>query len=189
MSATQLGVLLSGGGRTLQNFFDRINDGSLDARVRVVISDRDGVFGLERAKQANVPCFVERDPARIFALLREHDVELVCLAGYLRLLAPIPEDFIGRVLNIHPALLPKFGGKGFYGDHVHSAVIEAGEDESGCTVHYCDDRYDTGEIVLQRRVPVRADDSVHDLAARVFDAECEAYPAAITAWAARHSMR
>lgn len=178
----RLGVLLSGTGRTLGNLLDKIRGGSLAAEVAVVISDRPGVLGLSRAQQAGIPHFVERDAPATFELLRRHRVDLVCLAGYLRLLR-IPADFTGRVLNIHPALLPKFGGKGMYGHHVHEAVLAAGEPESGCTVHLCDDEYDRGQIVLQRKVPVLPGDDADALAARVFAAECEAYPSAITAWA------
>lgn len=177
----RLGVLLSGGGRSLQNLLDRISDGALDAQVACVASDRADAFGLERARQAGIPTLVTRDAGELYAFLRENAVELICLAGYLRLF-PIDPDFRGRVLNIHPALLPKFGGKGFYGDRVHAAVLAAGETETGCTVHLADDRYDDGKIVLQRRVPVLKGDSVATLAERVFEAECDAYPAAIEAW-------
>ena len=106
------------------------------------------------------------------------------LAGFLHYL-PIPAAWRGRVVNIHPALLPKFGGKGMYGDRVHQAVIEAREKESGCTVHWVDDVYDHGAVILQKRVPVRPDDTAEDLAHRVFDAECEAYPEAIALLAAK----
>lgn len=180
----RIGVLLSGGGRTLQNLLDRAADGRLDIEVACVLSDRPEVFGLERASRAGIPTLATRDAQEIYAFLREHRVELVCLAGYLRLL-PIAEDFRGRVLNIHPALLPKFGGKGFYGDRVHRAVLDAGETETGCTVHHADDRYDEGAPLLQRRVPVLPDDTVEALAARVFEAECEAYPDAIRIWRQR----
>ena len=177
----RLGVLLSGGGRTLQNLIDRIGDKRLSAEVACVISDRIGVKGLERAERAGLPHRVEKDSEKIFAILREHAVDLVCLCGYLRLLQ-IPEDFDDRVLNIHPALLPKFGGKGYYGNRVHRAVLNAAEAESGCTVHLCNNDYDKGRILLQRRVAVSPDDDVDSLAARVFAAECEAYPDAIELW-------
>ncbi len=186
MTATapvRLGVLLSGSGRTLQNLLDRIDDGRLAAEVRCVIADREGTVGIERGVRAGLPTAVTRDPELIYAMLREHGVELVCLCGYLRLL-PIAADFAGRILNIHPSLLPKFGGKGFYGDRVHRAVLEAGETTSGCTVHLCDEVYDRGEILVQRTVPVTPDDTVETLAARVFAAECEAYPEAIERWVA-----
>lgn len=176
-----VGVLLSGGGRTLQNLLDRSQAGTLAIEVRCVISDKPDAYGLQRARQSNVPAYCERDPERMFELLDEHGVELVCLAGYLRLL-PIPAQYEDAVLNIHPALLPKFGGKGFYGDHVHHAVLEAGEAESGCTVHVCNNEYDRGPILLQQKVPVKPDDTIDSLAARVFEAECDAYPKAIQRW-------
>lgn len=177
-------MLLSGSGRTLQNFVDRIRDGRLAARIVVVISDRRDAFGLVRARDAGIPAFFEREPARQHAILAEHRVELVCLCGYLRLF-PVPNAYEGAVLNIHPALLPKYGGKGFYGDRVHAAVLAAKDPESGCTVHECDAIYDHGRVLVQRRVPVLAGDDVHSLADRVFAAECEAYPEAIRLWSAR----
>ncbi|MDA0934825.1 MAG: phosphoribosylglycinamide formyltransferase [Planctomycetota bacterium] len=183
MNRTRIGVLLSGSGRSLQNLLDRSVDGRLHADVTCVVSDRPGVGGIDRATKAGLPVLVERDADRIYAFLRAHGVELICLAGYLRLF-PIADDFRGRVLNIHPSLLPKFGGKGFYGDRVHTAVLEAGETESGCTVHHADDRYDEGAPLVQRRVPVLPGDDVGTLAARVFEAECEAYPEAIARWVA-----
>ena len=174
----RLGVLLSGSGRTLQNLLDRIADGRLAAMVACVLSDRADAFGLERARRAGIPALVERDPTRVWDALRAHRVDLVVLAGYLRLL-PIAKDYAGRVLNIHPALLPKYGGKGFYGERVHRAVLAAGDAESGCTVHVCDDVYDHGPVLVQKRVPVLPGDDAHALAERVFAAECEAYPEAI----------
>ena len=177
----RIGVLLSGSGRTLQNLIDRTADGSLAAEIACVIADREHAYGLTRARAAGLPAIVEREAEAIYAALRRHRVELICLAGYLRLL-PLAADFVGRVLNIHPALLPKFGGKDFYGERVHRAVLAAGETESGCTVHICDEQYDRGTILLQKRVPVLPDDTVETLAARVFEAECEAYPEAIGLW-------
>ncbi len=174
----RLGVLLSGSGRTLQNLLDRIGDGRFSATVAGVGSDREDAFGLQRALDHGIDARCLRDPSAIWSWLLELDVDLVVLAGYLRLLPIVPE-FAGRVLNIHPSLLPKFGGKGMHGDRVHQAVLGAGETESGCTVHLCDDRYDEGRILLQARVPVQPGDRPQDLAARVFTAECEAYPAAI----------
>jgi phosphoribosylglycinamide formyltransferase-1 len=179
--ALVLGILLSGGGRTLQNLVDKIAAGDLDARVACVIGDREDAYGLVRARNAGIPAIVERDGERIYRVLRDHGVELVCLAGYLRLL-PIADDFRGRVLNIHPALLPDFGGEGYYGERVHRAVLESGASESGCTVHLCDEEYDRGQILVQKRVPVMAGDTVESLAVRVFAAECEAYPEAIRQW-------
>ena len=111
-------------------------------------------------------------------MLGEHAIDWVVLAGYLHLVA-IPRGFEGRVVNIHPALLPDFGGPGMFGDRVHEAVLKAGATESGCTVHLCDERYDTGSIVLQERCPVVPGDDVASLARRVFDLECKAYPRAL----------
>jgi phosphoribosylglycinamide formyltransferase-1 len=171
-------VLLSGSGRTLQNLIDRIAARRLDAEIACVIADRELAFGLRRAADAGLPHHWLQDPDAIWRTLRAHRADLVCLCGYLRLL-PIAGGFEGRVLNIHPALLPRHGGKGMYGHRVHEAVLAAGDRESGCTVHLCTDEYDRGPIVLQRRVPVLPGDTPDALAARVFAAECEAYPEAI----------
>lgn len=174
----RLGVLLSGAGRTLQNLLDRAVDGRLRATIAGVASDRADAFGLQRALDHGLETRHLPDPSATWSWLLELDVDLVILAGYLRLLPILPE-FAGRVLNIHPSLLPKFGGKGMIGDRVHAAVLAAGEAESGCTVHLCNERYDEGRILVQARVPVLPDDTPTSLAARVFAAECEAYPAAI----------
>jgi phosphoribosylglycinamide formyltransferase 1 len=178
----RLVCLVSGGGTTLQNLLDRAADGSLPARVVGVVSSRADAFGVERAKRAGVPAVVAvRGPGfaeRVWDSVRSFAPELVCLAGWLHLL-PIPADFRRRVLNIHPSLLPAFGGKGMYGRHVHEAVLAYGAKVSGCTVHFADDSYDTGPILVQRCVPVLDGDDPDALAARVFAAECEAYPEAI----------
>jgi phosphoribosylglycinamide formyltransferase 1 len=187
----RLAVLLSGGGTTLQNLLDRSAAGQLPAQVAVVISNRPDAFGLERAVRAGIPAFAveRRDCAsreefsrRIFDLCRQARADLVCLAGFLQLLV-IPDDYLGRVLNIHPALIPAFCGKGFYGHHVHEAVLAYGAKVSGCTVHFADNVYDHGPIVLQRVVPVLDDDTPETLAARVFEQECAAYPEAIRLFA------
>lgn len=181
-------VLLSGSGRTLQNFLDLRARGDLPLEVVLVVGSRPDAFGLERARQAGLPWLVVRrrdfpadeDFTRVvFDACRQARADLVVLAGWLCLLRPIPADFRGRVVNIHPALLPAFGGKGFYGDRVHEAVLAAGATETGCTVHLVDDEYDHGEVLLQRRVPVLPGDDAHALADRVFEAECEAYPEAL----------
>ena len=176
----RLAVLISGGGTTLQNLIDRIADGRLAARIVGVVSSRADAYGVGRAKRAGLPVIVvERgQPDRVWEAVRGFAPDLVCLAGWLNLL-PIPDDFHRKVLNIHPALLPAFGGKGMYGHRVHEAAIAAGVKVSGCTVHFADDTYDTGPILVQKRVPVLDGDSPDSLAARVFAAECEAYPEAI----------
>jgi formyltetrahydrofolate-dependent phosphoribosylglycinamide formyltransferase len=188
----RLGVLLSGSGTTLQNLVDRCADGRLAARVEVVVSSNAAAYGVERARRAGVPAHVverkgcasrEDFGARILDHCRRSGVELVCMAGFLQLLH-ISNDFLSRVMNIHPALIPAFSGKGFHGARVHQAALEAGVKLSGCTVHFADNEYDHGPIILQRAVPVLDDDTPEALAARVFAAECEAYPEAIALFAA-----
>ena len=173
-----LAVLLSGSGRTLDNFHARIEDGTLAARIRVVVSNNRDALGLEKAKNYGYPAFFASDNAAINDILAGYDINLVALAGYLKLYAP-PPHLAKNVLNIHPALIPAFCGPGFYGHHVHEAVKARGCTVSGCTVHFADEHYDAGPIVLQRCVPLDENDNADDIAARVFAAECEAYPAAI----------
>lgn len=185
----RIAVLLSGSGRTLQNLIDKIAAGQLAANIVLVISNKSDAYGLMRAEEAGIATAIvtKQDfpgPAfsdRIFTLIRKSRVDLVCMAGFLQLLT-IPDDFTGRVLNIHPALLPDFGGHGMYGHHVHEAVLKAGVKESGCTVHIADNEYDRGTILIQKRVPVLDGDTPDTLAERVFAAECEAYPEAIQKW-------
>jgi formyltetrahydrofolate-dependent phosphoribosylglycinamide formyltransferase len=187
----RLGVLISGGGTTLVNLAQRIRDGRLGAEVALVIASRD-CQGVERARELGLRCEVVprrgfRTSAefseRLFGLLREADVHLVTLAGFLSRI-DIPPDFAQRVMNIHPALVPAFCGHGMHGHHVHEAVLARGCKVSGCTVHFCDNEYDHGPIILQRCVPVQNDDTPDTLAARVFAMECEAYPEAIALFAA-----
>jgi phosphoribosylglycinamide formyltransferase-1 len=185
--------MLSGGGRTLLNLLDEIRAGRLAAEVPLVISSRRDAKGVERARAAGLDVEVLRPrdfPDR--QAFEDHQTrrilearpDLVILAGYL-LKVPVPAELNGRMLNIHPALLPKFGGRGFYGDRVHAAVLEAGDAVSGCTVHVVDDQSDHGPTVARTEVPVAADDTVDSLAARVFEAECATYPRAIREYAAR----
>jgi formyltetrahydrofolate-dependent phosphoribosylglycinamide formyltransferase len=189
--AIRLAVFLSSGGTTLQNLLDRIADGRLQAQMVLVASSNSDAFGLIRAENAGIPTAVvdrkscasrEDFSRRLFDLCREHRADLVCLAGFLQLIS-IPDDFQGRVMNIHPALIPAFCGKGFYGHHVHEAVLASGARITGCTVHFCDNQYDHGPIISQRPVPVMDDDTADSLAARVFQQECEAYPEAIRLFA------
>jgi phosphoribosylglycinamide formyltransferase 1 len=189
----RIACLISGGGRTVLNLADHIEDGSLPATIAIVISSRADAPGVQRAKERRLPTgVIDHESFRNFgamhdavtdALIRAR-VDLVCLAGYLRWMR-IDEPFQGRIINIHPALLPKFGGKGMYGLHVHRAVLEAGEKESGCTVHFVDEEYDHGPTILQRTCPVMDDDTPESLAARVFEQECIAYPEAIRLFAQR----
>lgn len=186
----KLGVLISGGGRTLQNLLDCISGGTLPATVEIVISSRTSAAGIARAERAGIPVEVippntmgrEEFYDKISKTLDQADIDLVCMCGYVRFWR-IPERYSGRVMNIHPALLPKFGGKGFYGQTVHRAVLEAGDKLSGCTVHFVDNEYDHGPIILQRVVDVLPCDSVESLAERVFQQEKIAYPDAIRLYA------
>ena len=188
----RLGVLISGSGTTLQNFIDRIDAGELDAAISIVIASGPDCDGLRKAEQAEIRTEVVSRGAfadaqsfsdRLFDLLRDANVDLVTLAGFLALI-PIPDDYRHRVMNIHPALIPAFCGKGYFGHKVHEAVLERGVKVSGCTVHFADNQYDHGPIILQRSVPVLDNDTPNSLAARVFEAECEAYPQAIRLFAA-----
>jgi len=186
-SLPRLAAFISGGGRSLENLAEVCARGDLQAEIVLVLSSRPDAYGLVRAKKLGIPSAVLRRkdfPDRQayseahFDLCREKKVDLVCLLGFLQLLS-IPDDFRNRVVNIHPALLPSFGGKGMFGHHVHEAVLRAGEAESGCTVHFCDDQYDHGEIIHQRRCPVLPDDDPDTLAARVFEEEKKALPEAL----------
>ncbi|MCW5754588.1 MAG: phosphoribosylglycinamide formyltransferase [Phycisphaeraceae bacterium] len=182
----RLAVCISGSGRTLANLHQVIQAGDIDASIVLVIASRE-CPGAERARALGLETLIlpgEIPKTRLQTLLRDHRVDLVVLAGYLRRL-PIPEGFRGRIVNIHPALLPRFGGPGMYGHHVHEAVLRAGEHVSGCTVHLCDEEYDQGEILLQRTCPVLPGDDAQTLGSRVFSLECEAYPEALRMLVAR----
>jgi formyltetrahydrofolate-dependent phosphoribosylglycinamide formyltransferase len=183
----KLAVLVSGGGTTLQNLIDEIAAGALPAQVQVVVASRPDIKGLDRARAAGIPAYVvERSKYpgmdefsdRVFKHCGEAGAELICLGGWLCMLA-IPERWHGKVMNIHPALLPSFGGKGMYGLKVHQAVLDYGCKVTGCTVHFVDEHYDNGPIILQRSCPVLDDDTPDSLAHRVFEEEKIAYPEAI----------
>ncbi len=193
MQPLPIAVLISGGGTTLVNLNQCIDRSELPAQIVRVISSSAAAGGVERAREAGLHATVidPKDHAdragytdAMWRAIRQSGAELVCMAGFLKLL-PIAEDYRNRVMNIHPALLPEFGGKGMYGKHVHQAVLAAGRKESGCTVHFADDRYDHGPIILQRTCPVAPDDTPDTLAARVFKEECIAYPQAIRLFAAK----
>ena len=181
-----LGVLASHGGTNLQAIIAACADGSLDAEVRVVISNNSRSLALERARRANIPtahlsAVTHPDPTRldeaIADTLSAHGVQLVALAGYMKKLGPRTlSRYRNRVLNVHPALLPKFGGRGMYGERVHAAVIAAGERVSGVSVHLVDEEYDRGPVIAQSQVPVLPNDTPETLAARVLQREHALYP-------------
>jgi folate-dependent phosphoribosylglycinamide formyltransferase PurN len=182
VTAARLGILISGGGRSALNIHQACLRGELDARVALVIAHRDEIEGVERCRAAGLRVAVlppgDGLADRIDAALDAAGVELVCLAGYLRRFR-VGTRWSGRTMNIHPGLLPEFGGHGMYGLRVHRAVLAAGATESGCTVHEVDEEYDRGPAILVRTCPVLADDTPESLAARVFTEECKAYPDAI----------
>jgi len=187
----RLGVLISGGGTTLLNILEYIKQGRLNAKVAVVISSRSTVSGVERANNAGLDVKIVRKKdhpdidefsKRIEDELAAANVDLVVQGGWL-CLWKIPDRYENRVMNIHPALLPSFGGQGMWGHHVHEAVLKAGCKISGCTVHFCTNEYDKGPIIVQRTCQVKDDDTPDTLAARVFEQECIAYPQAIRLFA------
>ncbi|MFO7775814.1 MAG: phosphoribosylglycinamide formyltransferase [Candidatus Hydrogenedentota bacterium] len=186
-----IGVLLSGSGTTLENLLGCIARGELDGAIQCVVSSRKDAFGLERARRNGIPAVAvsKKDYGdwRTFndATWRELDsynLDLIVLAGFMSKLA-VPERFVNRIMNVHPALIPAFCGKGMYGHHVHEAVIEYGAKVSGATVHFVDAEYDHGPIILQECVPVRDTDTPDSLAERVQAKERELYPKAIQLFA------
>ena len=174
----KIAVLLSGSGRTLDNFHERIQAKTLHADIQVVISNVADVLGLKKAEKYGYPAFHAKGSEATNAILADYDIDLIVLAGYLKLYLP-PEKLRQRVLNIHPSLIPSFCGDGFYGHFVHEAVKARGCKISGCTVHFANEVYDEGPIVVQKCVAVNDADTPDDIADTVFAAECEAFPEAI----------
>lgn len=174
----KLGVLLSGSGRTLDNFHERLAAGTMRGSIEVVIANVPDALGLTKARNYGYPAFHAKDSETANAILQQYGVELVLLAGYLKLYQP-SEHLQKAVLNIHPSLIPSFAGAGMYGMKVHRAVKARGVKVSGCTVHFANEVYDEGPIVVQKCVPIADADSPEEIAARVFAAECEAYPEAV----------
>jgi phosphoribosylglycinamide formyltransferase 1 len=192
-SPVRTGILVSGGGRSLENICSRVADGRLTGiEVCIVVASRSTAGALARAEKFGVGTRVvrpvdygrdaERHSEAISAVMDEFRVDLVVLAGWLHFYL-IPERYEHRVVNIHPSLIPAFCGKGYFGHHVHQAVIDFGAKVTGCTVHFADNEYDNGPIILQHTVPVLEDDDADVLASRVFDAETEALPAALQLFA------
>lgn len=187
-----MAVFISGGGTTLQNFIDKIGTGELPARISVVLASRKDAYGLVRARDNGIPNIVvpsskykrnwEAMSASINKAIEPYDVDLIALAGFMCFYL-VPPQFEGKVMNIHPALIPSFCGDKFYGHAVHEAALKAGVKVSGCTVHFADNKYDNGPIIIQRTVPILDDDTPDTLAARVFEQECTAYPEAIKLFA------
>lgn len=168
-----ISVLVSGGGTNLQALIDKVESGELaGVKIVQVISSREGVFALQRAAKAGIKGKVIGDTKTLLAELAAEETDLIVLAGYMKVLeAPVIDAYRGRIINIHPSLIPKYCGKGFYGKRVHQAVLDGGETVSGATVHFVDEGVDTGEIILQRQVPVEPGDTADTLAARVLETE------------------
>src|SRR5262245_9927887 len=187
----RLAVCVSGEGTTLQNLIELIRTRRLNAQIVQVVASRPRIGAIPRAEAAGIPLALASRTAQstaefsasVFDPIRRGNADLVILGGFLALVK-IPPDYKGRVINLHPSLIPAFCGKGFYGSKIHQAVLDAGLKVSGCTVHFAVDAYDTGPIILQRTVPVLEDDTVETLAARVFREECRALPESIELFAA-----
>ncbi len=189
--AIKLAVFLSGNGTTLQNILDRCAAGELDATVVCVLSSREKAYGLERARAAGIPASAvprkdfddtEAFGRAVWSSVDEYAPDLVVLAGFMSLL-PIPDAYAGRIMNVHPALIPAFSGQGMYGDKVYQAILDYGVKTTGVTVHFVNDEYDRGPVIAQSSVPVLEDDTVETLAARVQEEERKLYPAAIQLYA------
>jgi phosphoribosylglycinamide formyltransferase-1 len=193
MKKLNLAVLASGGGTNLQALIDAIEKGELSAEIKIVISNNSKAFALERAKNHNIPALhlshkqfttPEEFDQRLLEVLKENQIDMVVLAGYMKILSPvIIRAYKNRILNIHPALLPHFGGPGMYGIHVHEAVIKSGVKITGVTVHIVDEVYDHGAIVIQKPVEVKDDDTPESLAERVLKVEHQTYKEAIQLFA------
>lgn len=190
MPELSIAVFASGGGTNLQSLIDSSKRGEIGGRISAVISNNSGAYALERARNENIASyhisgkkFPEKGQflSEILRTLENHKVNLIVLAGYMKLLpVEIVRKYRNRILNIHPALLPKYGGKGMYGMNVHQAVIESGDRISGATVHFVDEIFDHGVILIQRTVPVSADDDPESLAAKVLKVEHKILPAAVS---------
>ena len=190
MEKIKIAVLVSGSGSNLQSMRDAVKTGAgPSAEIAIVISNKESAYALTRAQQANIPHLL-LDPkayrtredffAQVIYELEEIRADMICLAGFLLKLEPnIIRKFKGRILNIHPALLPKYGGKGMYGHFVHEAVLKSGEKESGCSVHVVDEEFDHGPVLLQRKIAVQPQDTPETLAARVLEQEHLLYPEAV----------
>lgn len=190
-------ILISGSGTTMENLLARAQAGTCALNCVGVIASKEGISGIARAQKYGAPVqTVNRKDytdakafsRQVFRLVNAVKPELILLAGFLSFLH-LPERYKGKVMNVHPSLLPKFGGRGMYGSRVHEAVLKAGEKESGCTVHYVDDQYDHGPIILQKKVPVKPGDTVETLQARVMEAEREAYPEAVNLYAEKRLLQ
>lgn len=167
-----IAVLVSGGGTNLQSLIDAVEAGRINGQIKLVISNKEGAYGLERAKNHNIRAVFEKDEQAIIDIMKESQIDLVVLAGFLKILSPnFTKAFENRIINIHPSLIPSFCGKGYYGLRVHEAAVEYGVKVSGATVHFVDENADTGPIIRQETVEVLPEDSPQDLQQRVLKIE------------------
>ena len=167
-----IAVLISGGGSNLQSIIDGCESGYINGRVKLVISNKYGAYGLERAKKHNIKAIVEKNEDEVIKLLKREKIDLIVLAGYLKIMSPnFVKAFRNKIINIHPSLIPAFCGEGYYGKRVHKAVIDYGAKLSGATVHFVDEGADTGPIIIQESVEVKFDDTPETLASRVLEVE------------------
>ena len=170
----KIGVLISGGGTNLQAVIDGCENKSINGQVKVVISNKENAYGLERARNHNIKAICEKDEDKIIEVLKENEIELVILAGYLKIVSPkLVNEYRNKIINIHPSLIPAFCGKGYYGEKVHQGVIDYGAKVTGATVHFVDEGADTGPIIMQKTVEVKQDDDIKKLAKRVLEVEHE----------------
>ena len=167
-----IGVLISGGGTNLQAIIDETKSGAINGTVKLVISNKEDAYGLERARLSGIKAVYETDEDKIIELLKENNIDLIVLAGYLKIITPkFVDEFRNKIINIHPSLIPSFCGKGYYGEKVHQGVIDYGAKVTGATVHFVDEGADTGAIIMQETVNVEQDDDAKSLAKRVIEVE------------------
>lgn len=167
-----IGVLISGGGTNLQAIIDETKAGGINGTVKLVISNKEDAYGLERARLSSIEAIYETDEDKIIEILKENNIDLIVLAGYLKIITPkFVDEFRNKIINIHPSLIPSFCGKGYYGEKVHQGVIDYGAKVTGATVHFVDEGADTGAIIMQETVNVEQDDDAKSLAKRVLEVE------------------
>ena len=167
-----IGVLISGGGTNLQAIIDETKSGGINGKVKLVISNKEDAYGLERARLSKIKAIYETDEDKIIGLLKENNIDLIVLAGYLKIITPkFVDKFRNKIINIHPSLIPSFCGKGYYGEKVHQGVIDYGAKITGATVHFVDEGADTGAIIMQETVNVEQDDDAKTLSKRVLEVE------------------
>ena len=167
-----IGVLISGGGTNLQAIIDETKSGGINGTVKLVISNKEDAYGLERARLSKIKAVYETDEDKIIELLKENNIDFIVLAGYLKIITPkFVDEFRNKIINIHPSLIPSFCGKGYYGEKVHQGVIDYGAKVTGATVHFVDEGADTGTIIMQEAVNVEQDDDAKSLAKRVLEVE------------------